>query len=42
MRSMGVRDVLVYCHCGHHVALNADSWPNNIRQSDIEPRFICQ
>ncbi|MFK4718915.1 hypothetical protein ABIE89_000015 [Bradyrhizobium niftali] len=24
MRQMGVRGVLVYCHCGHHVALSAD------------------
>ncbi|MET3299668.1 hypothetical protein ABIE86_005162 [Bradyrhizobium diazoefficiens] len=39
---MGVRGVLVYCHCGHHVALDADRWPDNVRLSDLEPRFVCQ
>lgn len=42
MREMGVRGVLVYCHCGHHVALSADRWPDEVRLSDIEPRFVCQ
>lgn len=31
MREMGVRGVLVYCHCGHHVALEADRWPDELR-----------
>lgn len=41
---MGLRGVLVYCahRCGHHIALDADRWPDDIRLSDIEPRFICQ
>ena len=34
--------VLVYCHCGHHVALDADHWPDKVRLSDLEPRFVCQ
>lgn len=44
MREMGVRSVLVYCshRCGHHVALDADRWPDDIRLSDIEPRFVCR
>lgn len=42
MREMGLRGVLVYCHCGHHVALAADQWPDEVRLSDIEPRFVCQ
>ncbi|WFU21067.1 hypothetical protein QA649_23390 [Bradyrhizobium sp. CB1717] len=42
MRAMGVRGVLVYCHCGHHVALDADRWDDSVRLSDLEPRFICQ
>jgi hypothetical protein len=42
MREMGLRGVLVYCHCGHHVALDADRWPDDVRLSDIEPRFVCQ
>ncbi|QHP70002.1 hypothetical protein EI171_23515 [Bradyrhizobium sp. LCT2] len=41
MRQMGVRGVLVYCHCGHHVALSADRWPDDVRLSDVEPRFVC-
>jgi hypothetical protein len=41
---MGVRGVLVYCadhHCSHSVAMNADHWPDDVRLSDIEPRFVC-
>jgi hypothetical protein len=42
---MGVRGVLVYCadyHCSHSVALNADRWPDEMRLSDLEPRFVCK
>lgn len=39
---MGVRGLLVYCHCGHHVALDADCWQDEVRLSDIEPRLLCQ
>jgi hypothetical protein len=42
MRAMGVRGILVYCHCGHHIALDADRWRDDVRLSDLEPRFICQ
>ena len=42
MREMGVRGVLTYCHCGHHVALDADLWPDSVRLSDLEPRFVCR
>jgi hypothetical protein len=41
---MGVRGVLVYCadrHCSHSLAMNADHWPDDVRLSDIEPRFVC-
>jgi hypothetical protein len=44
MRDMGVRGVLIYCadhHCSHSVALSADQWPDDVRLSDIEPRFVC-
>jgi hypothetical protein len=27
--------------CGHSVAMNADRWPDGVRLSDIEPRFVC-
>jgi hypothetical protein len=26
----------------HSVALSADRWPDELRWSDIEPRFICK
>jgi len=42
MRDMGLRGVLVYCHCGRHIALDADRWLDDVRLSDIEPRFRCQ
>ncbi|MBR0974901.1 hypothetical protein [Bradyrhizobium japonicum] len=44
MREMGLRGVLIYCsdyRCGHHIAESADTWPDEMRLSDIEPRFIC-
>lgn len=48
MRSTGVRDLLVFCQdyrCGHNVKLSADlvdKWPDEIRLSQLEPRFICK
>jgi len=42
MRSMGLRGVLVCCHCGRHIAMDADRWPDEVRLSDIETRFVCQ
>ncbi|WP_247329976.1 hypothetical protein [Bradyrhizobium sp. 141] len=41
MRGMTVRAVLVYCQCGHHTALEAHRWRDEVRLSDIEPRFVC-
>jgi hypothetical protein len=44
VREMGVDEVLIYCadyRCGHHVELNADLWPDHVRLSDIELRFVC-
>jgi len=40
----GVRGILVYCcdyRCSHSIALMADQWPDEMRLSDIEPRFTC-
>jgi hypothetical protein len=45
MRDMGVRGVLIYCadyRCSHSIAISADNWPDDLRLSDIEPRFVCQ
>jgi hypothetical protein len=44
MREMGVRGILIYCadyQCSHSVALSADRWSDEVRLSDIEPRFVC-
>jgi hypothetical protein len=44
MRSSGVRGLLVYCadcHCSHSIAISADQWPDHVRLSDLEPRFLC-
>jgi hypothetical protein len=41
---IGVRGVLVCCadyRCGHSMAMNADRWTDDVRLSDIEPRFVC-
>jgi hypothetical protein len=45
MRDAGVRGVLVYCadhHCSHSIAISADKWPDHVRLSDLEFRFVCQ
>jgi hypothetical protein len=41
----GTRGILVYCadyRCSHCVAMSADCWPDDVRLSDIEPRFVCK
>lgn len=48
LRSTGVRDLLVFCadyRCSHNVRLSADyvdQWPDAIRLSELEPRFVCK
>jgi hypothetical protein len=45
MRASGVRGVLIYCSdykCSHSIEMSADRWPDDVRLSDIEPRFACQ
>ncbi len=45
MRASGVRGVLIYCsdyHRSRWTAISGDRWPDEIRLSDIEPRFTCQ
>ena len=45
MRDMGVRGLLVYCadyRCSHSIAISGDDWPDDVRLSDIEPRFVCR
>jgi hypothetical protein len=36
--------ILVYCadyRCSHSIAMSADHWPDEVRLSDIEPKFVC-
>ncbi|WP_349642758.1 hypothetical protein [Bradyrhizobium lablabi] len=45
MRAAGVRGLLIYCgdyRCSHWTAISGDRWPDDVRLSDLEPRFICQ
>ena len=45
MRDMRVRGLLGYCadyRCSHSIAVSADQWPDDLRLSDIEDRFVCQ
>ncbi|SED11335.1 hypothetical protein [Bradyrhizobium erythrophlei] len=48
MREMGVRGLLVYCsdhRCSHSVELkpaDVDQWPDDVRLSDLEPKFTCK
>jgi hypothetical protein len=40
-----MRGVLICCadyRCSHSVAVSADEWPDDLRLSDIEPRFTCK
>jgi hypothetical protein len=45
MRASGVRGLLIYCsdyRCSHSTAISGDRWPDDVRLSDIEPRFTYQ
>jgi hypothetical protein len=45
MRASGVSLVLIYCadyKCSHSIERAADPWPDDLRLSDIEGRFVCQ
>ena len=45
MRASGIRDLLIYCadyRCSHSTTISGDRWPDDVRLSDIEPRFVCK
>jgi hypothetical protein len=45
MRAGGVRGLLIYCSdykCSHSTAISADQWPDHVRLSDLEARFVCK
>ena len=37
------RDPRLCCDykCSHLLAISGDAWPDDVRLSDIEPRFVC-
>jgi hypothetical protein len=40
----GPTGILVYCQdyqCSHSIEMSAERWPDEVRLSDIEPRFTC-
>jgi hypothetical protein len=39
------RGVLIYCSdykCSHSAAISAVEWPDHVRLSDLEARFVCK
>ncbi len=45
MRAAGARGLLICCsdyHYSHWTAISGDRWLDDVRLSDIEPRFTCQ
>ena len=41
----GPRRLIVYCSdfkCSHSVVVDAAPWGDNVRLSDLEPRFTCK
>jgi hypothetical protein len=40
----GPHRLLIYCRdykCTHHIVIDADRWGDDVRLSDLEPRFTC-
>jgi hypothetical protein len=45
MRAAGVRGLLICCSdykCSHSTTNSAERWPDDVRLSDLEPRFTSQ
>jgi hypothetical protein len=45
MRESGPTRLIVYCadyKCAHSVVVDAGRWGDDVRLSDLEPRFTCQ
>ena len=48
MRESGVSGLLIYCadyKCSHLKTMmpaGVDRWPDGVRLSDLEPRFVCK
>jgi len=44
-RRWRVRGLLIYCsdyHCSHSIGISAEQWPDHVRLSDLEARFVCR
>jgi hypothetical protein len=37
-RAAGLADY----RCSHSIEMSADQWPDDVRLSDIEPKFVCK
>jgi hypothetical protein len=45
MRASGPSRLLIYCQdyrCAHSVTIDAGQWPDEVRLSDLEPKFTCR
>jgi hypothetical protein len=45
MRASGVRGLLIFCadyRCSHSTAISGEPWPDDVRLSDLEGRFVCK
>lgn len=45
MRQSGPRRLQIFCgdyKCAHSVVINAHHWSDDVRLSDLEPKFTCQ
>jgi hypothetical protein len=48
MRETGARRLIVFCadyKCSHNITLSpaeVDKWPDDVRLSELEPRFVCK
>jgi hypothetical protein len=45
LKPAGPSRLLVYCgdyKCAHSVIISAERWPDNVRLSDLEPKFTCR
>jgi hypothetical protein len=45
MRQSSPTRLLVYCgdyKCAHSIVIDAGQWADDVRLSDLEPKFTCQ
>jgi hypothetical protein len=44
MRSSGPTRLIIYCgdyKCAHSIVIDAEQWGDDVRLSELEPRFVC-